>query len=203
MIERLKQVSGRGVSRETYGKLEAFAALLGEESSKQNLIAASTIGHLWERHLIDSAQLLRLGRAGSWVDIGSGAGLPGIVIAILTSDPVALVEPRRLRAEFLSTVKTRLALDSVTVIHGKANVVRAKFDNITARAVGPAIELLTMTNHLSHSKTVWVLPKGRSAQKELDDVRAAWQGAFRLEPSLTDEAASILLATGVKPRETR
>jgi 16S rRNA (guanine527-N7)-methyltransferase len=203
MIERLNQVSGRDVPRETFGKLEAFAALLAEESGKHNLIAASTIGQLWERHLLDSAQLLRLGRAGSWVDIGSGAGLPGIVIAIVIGGPITLVEPRRLRAEFLATVKIRLSLDNVTIVQAKSTALSAKFDNITARAVAPATELLAMTHHLSHSKTVWVLLKGRSAQKELDDVRAAWQGAFRLEPSLTDEAASILLATGVKPRETR
>lgn len=203
MIDRLKQVTGRDVPRETFERIEAYAALLVEESSKQNLIAASTVDQLWERHLLDSAQLIRLGTHGSWADIGSGAGLPGIVIAILIGAPVTLVEPRRLRAEFLGFVKSRLALDTITIVHGKASAVRAKFDNITARAVAPASDLFAMTHHLSHSKTVWVLPKGRSAQKELDDVRAAWQGAYRLEPSLTDEAASILLATGVRPRGMR
>lgn len=203
MIERLKQVSGRDVPRETFEMLEAYAAVLVEESSKQNLIASSTVDQLWERHILDSAQLVRLAKPGNWVDIGSGAGLPGLVIAILTGDRVTLVEPRRLRAEFLATVKARLALNNVTIVHGKATAVSAKFDKITARAVGPATDLLAMTHHLSHSKTVWILPKGRTAQKELADVRAAWQGAFRLEPSLTDEAASVLLATGVKPRGTR
>jgi 16S rRNA (guanine527-N7)-methyltransferase len=203
MIGRLSRVSGRVVPRETFDKLEAFAALISDESRNQNLVAASTIKDLWERHLFDSAQLIRLGRAGNWVDIGSGAGLPGIVIALITSAAVTLVEPRRLRAEFLSKVKSLLALDSVTIVQAKSAFVSAKFDNITARAVAPASELLDMTIHLSHSKTMWVLPKGRSAQKELDDVRAAWQGEIRLEPSLTDEAASILLATGVRPRGTR
>lgn len=203
MIERLKQIIGRDVPRETFAKIEAYAALLIEESRKQNLISASTVDQLWERHLLDSAQLIRLGINGSWSDIGSGAGLPGIVIAILTGAPVTLVEPRRLRAEFLGVVKSRLALDHVIVVQGKASAVSGKFDNITARAVGSASALLAMTHHLSHSKTVWVLPKGRSAQKELDDVRGAWQGMFRLEPSLTDEDASILLATEVRRRGMR
>lgn len=203
MIDRLQEVCGRIVPRETCDALLAYAALLVEESHNQNLIAASTINDIWDRHLLDSAQLVRLGKAGTWVDIGSGAGLPGIVIAILTGEPVMLVEPRRLRTEFLAVAKDRLGLDNVTIVQGKAAAVNAKFANITARAVAPATTLLSMTSHLSHSKTVWVLPKGRTAQKELDDVRAAWQGVFRLEPSLTDDAASILLATQVRPRGRR
>ena len=203
MISRLEEVCGRSVPRETFEKLEAYGALLIEESSNQNLIAASTIDHLWDRHLLDSAQLLRLARPGDWIDIGSGAGLPGVVIAILTGEPVTLVEPRRLRTEFLHTVRTRLAIDTITIVRGKASAATAKFDNIIARAVAPANDLLALALHLSHSKTVWLLPKGRTAQKELDDLRAAWQGTYCLKPSLTDEAASILLATGVKPRGTR
>ncbi len=203
MIDRLKVVCGRDVPRETFDRIEAYAALLVEASSRQNIIAASTVDQLWERHLLDSAQLIRHVNRGRWSDIGSGAGLPGIVIAILTGEPVTLIEPRRLRAEFLATVKSRLALDNVQIAHGKASAVTTKFDYITARAVAPASALLAMTDHLSHPKTVWVLPKGRTAQKELDDVRDAWQGVFRLEPSLTDEAASILLATGVRRRGVR
>jgi 16S rRNA (guanine527-N7)-methyltransferase len=78
MIERLEQAAGRPVSRETFGKLEAFAALLREESVRQNLISAATLDGLWERHILDSAQLVRFEpQAGvSWVDLGSGAGLP-------------------------------------------------------------------------------------------------------------------------------
>lgn len=203
MIDRLKQVSGRDVPRETYERLEAYAALLVEESSNQNLIAASTLDQMWERHLVDSAQLLRYAPAGSWVDIGSGAGLPGVVIAILSGDPVTLVEPRRLRTEFLTRVKDRLDLSNITIIHGKGSALCAMFEKITARAVAPATELLAMTHHLSRPDTVWLLPKGRSAQKELDEVRRSWQGAFRLEPSLTDPDASILLASGIRPRGRR
>lgn len=203
MIDRLSRVSGVNVPRETFEELEAFAALISDEARNQNLVAASTIVDLWERHLFDSAQLIRLGRAGNWVDIGSGAGLPGVVIALITGASVTLVEPRRLRAEFLCKVKSLLQLDNVTVVQAKSASVGGKFDNITARAVAPSSELLAITIHLSHSKTMWVLPKGRSAQKELDDVRAAWQGEFRLEPSLTDPQASILLATRIRSRGTR
>ena len=112
MIEQLAQVAQRPVSRETFEKLEAYISLLREESERQNLVSAATLDHIWDRHILDSAQLLRFepGSGASWVDIGSGAGLPGIVIACLTDGPVTLVEPRRLRADFLHKVTESLQL---------------------------------------------------------------------------------------------
>ena len=103
MIERLSAVAGRNVSRETFERLEAYASLLKAESARQNLVSAATLDHLWERHILDSAQLVRFEphSGASWVDIGSGAGLPGIVVACLIEGPVTLIEPRRLRADFL------------------------------------------------------------------------------------------------------
>ena len=121
MIERISRVAGRNVSRETFEKLNAYAALLREESGRQNLVSASTLAELWDRHILDSAQLVRFEpRAGaSWADVGSGAGLPGIVIACMVDGPVTLIEPRRLRAEFLHKVSESLRLN-VEVFVGKA-----------------------------------------------------------------------------------
>ncbi|MDP9162840.1 MAG: 16S rRNA (guanine(527)-N(7))-methyltransferase RsmG [Pseudomonadota bacterium] len=201
MIDRLNEVLGYSVSRETYGRLTTYAGLLAEASAHQNLISSSTVGDLWERHIVDSAQLLsRAKPGGTWVDIGSGAGLPGLVIAILSPDPMTLVEPRRLRVEFLQSVIDRLALGNVTLVQGKSTATTATFATITARAVAPTGELFALAHHLSRHDTVWVLPKGRNAQKELAEARMTWQGDFRLEPSLTDAAASILIATGVRRR---
>jgi len=106
VIERLEQAARRPVSRETIEKLEAYVALLHEESRHQNLVSATTLEQVWDRHILDSAQLVRFEpRPGaSWADIGSGAGLPGIVIACLVEGPVTLIEPRRLRADFLHKV---------------------------------------------------------------------------------------------------
>src|SRR5690348_10003751 len=103
MIERLEQAADRPVSRETLEKLEAYVALLREENGRQNLVSAATLEQAWERHIFDSAQLVRYESCpgAAWVDVGSGAGLPGIVIACLVEGPVTLIEPRRLRAEFL------------------------------------------------------------------------------------------------------
>jgi 16S rRNA (guanine527-N7)-methyltransferase len=198
----MMELRGRDVSRETKSKLDQFARLLLAENQHQNLIARSTEAAMWHRHLADAAQLLSFApSASSWVDIGSGAGLPGIVIAILDGGPVTLVEPRRLRAEFLARAIELLELPNVEIIQAKAEAVRhSPFDVITARAVASATRLFDMAAHLSHRETIWVLPKGRSAHSELDEARRTWQGEFRLEPSRTDAEAQILVASGVTAR---
>ena len=202
MIERLSQVVGRPVSRETFEKLGAFAALLREENARQNLISASTLDHLWDRHIFDSAQLVRFEpRAGaSWADIGSGAGLPGIVVACLVSGPVTLIEPRRLRAEFLHRVVESLNLNA-SVIATKVERAEGQLDVITARAVADLSKLLEISAHLSTTNTVWALPKGRRAHEELSEVQRAWQGVFHVEQSVTDPDSQIVVATGVRSRK--
>jgi 16S rRNA (guanine527-N7)-methyltransferase len=201
MIERLEQVAGRSASRETFQKLEAYAALLRDESRRQNLVSASTLEHLWERHILDSAQLVRFEpHAGaSWIDIGSGAGLPGIVIACLVAGPVRLVEPRRLRAEFLHKVCESLGLKA-NVIATRAERAQGKYDVVTARAVANLAQLLEISAHLSTRKTVWALPKGRSAGRELAEAQQTWQGAFHVERSVTDAESYIVVATGVRAK---
>jgi 16S rRNA (guanine527-N7)-methyltransferase len=201
MIERLEQVVARPVSRETFERLEAYAAMLREESGRQNLVSASTLDQLWDRHILDSAQLVRFEphRGASWADIGSGAGLPGIVIACLVEGPVTLIEPRRLRAEFLHKVAESLTLDA-WIVSSKAERVEGAYDVITARAVASLGALLRISQHLSTGKTVWALPKGRSAQSELVEAQRAWQGAFHVEQSVTDPESSIVVATGVRAR---
>ena len=201
LIDRLERVAGRPVSRETLTKLESYAGLLECENRVQNLVASSTLDQLWERHILDSAQLVRFGPASgaSWLDVGSGAGLPGIVIACLVDGPVTLVEPRRLRAEFLGRVVSALDLRA-TVIPSKIERIQGKFDVITARAVAPLERLLDISHHLSTRKTVWALPKGRSAHSELAEAGRAWQGAFHVERSATDADSWIVVGTGVRKR---
>ena len=201
MIGRLAEVARRDVSRETVEKLEAYSALLREESERQNLVSATTLSSLWDRHILDSAQLVRFEPhdGASWVDIGSGAGLPGIVIACLVTGPLALIEPRRLRAQFLHKVVESLALN-VDVIATKVERTQGEYDVITARAVAKLAELLEISAHLSTRKTVWALPKGRGAERELAEARRTWQGAFHVEQSVTDAESFIVVATGVRPK---
>ena len=201
MIERLEQVADRPVSRETLEKLEAYVALLREENGRQNLVSAATLEQAWERHIFDSAQLVRYESCpgAAWVDVGSGAGLPGIVIACLVEGPVTLIEPRRLRAEFLHKACESLQLRA-SVLCARAERVEGSFDVITARAVAALVKILKISAHLSTRKTVWALPKGRSASAELAEASRTWHFEAREEPSCTDPQSKILVLSGVGAR---
>ena len=201
MIEALEQAAGRPVSRETFDRLQEYVALLAEESRRQNLISASSLGNVWQRHILDSAQLVRFEPhdGASWADLGSGAGLPGVVVACLVTGPVTLIEPRRLRADFLHKVSESLGLN-VSVFCGKAERASGTFDVIAARAVSNLSDLLKISAHLSTRKTVWVLPKGRSAESELAEAQRTWQGVFHVEQSVTDAGSFIVVGTGVRAK---
>jgi 16S rRNA (guanine527-N7)-methyltransferase len=201
VIGRLEQAAGRPVSREALEKLEAYAALLRQESSRQNLISSSTLDQLWERHILDSAQLVRFEPhpGATWADIGSGAGLPGIIIACLVEGEVTLIEPRRLRAEFLHKLSESLELNA-SIFVGRAERAGGKYEVITARAVANLAQLLKISAHLSTRKTVWALPKGRRAKAELAEAEQAWQGTFHVERSVTESDSYIVVGTGVRAR---
>ena len=200
----IAEASGRDVSRETLDHLDQFADLLRAENIRQNLVSKSSEPELWNRHIVDSAQLLRYAGVGaSWSDIGTGPGLPGIVLAIIEQSIIALIEPRRLRVEFLDRVSRELGLSNVRIVHGKADLARRKTDVITARAVGSPGALFDMSSHLRHAGTIYVLPRGRSAQSELAELENTWQGEFTLHRSLTSDEASILVARNVRRRGPR
>jgi len=201
VIERLSQAAERPVSRETFERLDLYVQLLREENARQNLVSEATLEHVWDRHILDSAQLMRFEPRGgaSWVDVGSGAGLPGIVIACLAEGPVTLIEPRRLRADFLHKACESLDLRA-SVVCSKAERVEGSFEVITARAVAQLAQLLKISAHLSTRKTVWALPKGRSGSAELAEAARTWQFESREEPSCTDPQSTILVLTGVGAR---
>ncbi len=192
------------VSRGTWDLLERYVAALLAEMSNQNLIAESTRDHVWARHIVDSAQLLPLaGPAGDgpWVDLGSGAGLPGIVVAILSERPVLMIESRRKRVEFLDAILTDLKLGHARVYGGRVEVASAaQAAVISARAYAPLPKLLSSALHFSTDETMWVLPKGRNAENELEAARASWQGVFHVERSVTDADSAIIVGRAVKPR---
>lgn len=192
------------VPRETIERLEAFAALLRAENERQNLVSRASLDHVWERHILDSAQLLRFvpEDAEAWLDLGTGAGFPGLIAALLHPARVTMVEARKLRTDFLGRAADVLGVaDRVEIVCGKVEALRDQsFDVISARAFAPLDKLLAIGSRLSTDETVWVLPKGRNAKTELEAARASWQGAFRIERSLTDADAGILVATGVHRR---
>jgi 16S rRNA (guanine527-N7)-methyltransferase len=202
----ISRVLGEDVPRETLETLQAYVSLLREENERQNLVSRSTVDEIWRRHILDSAQIIPLAPRSdsSWLDIGSGAGLPGLVIAILSEGTVALVEPRKLRADFLLRATDQLGLSHrVSVYAAKVERISGSFDVITARAVASLDTLLRISRHLSTDKTRWLFPKGKTAQSELDEARAKWQGKFRLEPSQTEPGSAIIIAEQVQRRGKR
>ncbi len=195
------------VSRETLDKLARYRTLVLEGAEEQNLIARSTFDVFWTRHIVDSAQLLPLAAEageGDWLDLGSGAGMPGLVIACLSGRPMHLVEERRGRIAFLNRAIAELDLPHAQVFGCKVQALRhASAAIISARAFAPLPKLFELAHSFSTQKTVWLLPKGRSARDELVNAQHNWQGTFHVKPSLTDSEAAILVATGVRKAARR
>ncbi len=181
-------------------QLERFVDLLIAESVQQNLIASSTIPTMWVRHIADSAQLLSFdtrGGDGLWIDLGSGAGLPGLVIAILSSRPMLLVESRKRRCDFLRTVAAELGLANVEVVEAPLERIETRpASTISARAFAPLDRLLDLSARFSTESTRWLLPKGRNAVKELALLPQPWQRMFHVEQSRTDAESQILVGSG-------
>ncbi len=187
------------VSRETQEKIESFVGYLVREASSQNLISASTLNQIWSRHIVDSAQLLKLlpsdRSSGDWLDLGSGAGFPGIVIALLSNFQMTLVESRTKRIEYLQRAVALLDLEGQVTIAGMPveRLESAPFSVISARAFAPLPRLFDLAARFSTTKTLWLLPKGRNAAKEWEEVQSDWTGNFRIEHSVTDAEAGILV----------
>jgi 16S rRNA (guanine527-N7)-methyltransferase len=181
-------------------QLDGFVDMLIAENAQQNLIAASTVPTMWVRHIADSAQLLARDTRdgdGLWIDLGSGAGLPGLVVAILSARPVLLVESRKRRCEFLRSVAAGFGLTNVEVIEAPLERVEARAAaTISARAFAPLDRLIDLSARFSTESTRWLLPKGRNAFKELALLPEPWQRMFHVEQSRTDAESQILVGTG-------
>jgi 16S rRNA (guanine527-N7)-methyltransferase len=178
-------------------RLETLVALLSEENARQNLVAAASLTQVWQRHIADSAQLLvHVPRETStpWLDLGTGAGFPGLVVAALRPEAeVVMVESRGKRVEWLERARIALRLDRATVLGMRLEAVPdRKFSVISARAFAPLPRLLTLSARFSTADTIWLLPKGRSAQQELD-AESRFRHMFHVEQSLTDPEAGVIV----------
>lgn len=185
---------------ETLGRLSEFIVLLGEENARQNLISNKSLEFVWQRHIADSLQLLEHVPRGTgpWLDLGSGAGLPGLVIAIARSDtPIVLVESRKKRVAWLEQVAARFGLDKCRIEGTRLESVESfPAAVICARAFAPLGKLLRLSARFSTRETVWLLPKGRSAAKELAEQPESLRKMFHVEQSRTDPQAGIMLGQG-------
>ncbi|WP_342069421.1 16S rRNA (guanine(527)-N(7))-methyltransferase RsmG [Yoonia algicola] len=192
-------VAGVNVSRETMTELEAFAALVAKWTSKINLIARGTVDTIWDRHIVDSVQLYKFAPKTyeKWVDIGSGGGFPGIVMAILAKEmnPQAqfvLIESDQRKATFLRTAARELGL-SVEVFARRIEEVPAQnADVVSARALTALSGLLPLTKQHLKSEGLGLFHKGRQSAQEVAEARKNW--SFELEDfaSITDPDARIL-----------
>jgi 16S rRNA (guanine527-N7)-methyltransferase len=197
-----------GVDGSALLKLERLAILLGDENQLQNLVAQTSLASIWQRHFADSAQLLTFvprGTSLSWLDLGTGAGFPGLIVAILRPDlRITLVESRRRRVEWLDRIAAELGLDKVEVQGIRVEDLSfEKVDVISARAFAPLARLLDLSARFSTADTLWLLPKGRSAAQEVQELRG-WNHTFHVEQSLTQPDAGIVVGhlLGRKGRTT-
>lgn len=178
-------------------RIEQLIALLVEENARQNLVAAASLPLVWQRHIADSAQLLpHVPRETSspWLDLGTGAGFPGLVIAALRPDcEVVMVESRARRIEWLERARIALGLERARVEGARLEQVETRsFRVISARAFAPLVRLLDLSARFSTKDTLYLLPKGRSAQQELSEL-AGWNHLFHVEQSLTDPEAGVII----------
>lgn len=186
---------------EALAKLEALAAALRLENESQNLVSKASLDQIWIRHFADSVQLLsHVPREtnGPWFDLGSGAGFPGLVIAIVRPEhSVILVESRRRRIDWLDTIALELDLKNCMTEGRRLEVVETrKAAVISARAFAPLQRLLNLSSRFSTADTHWVLPKGRSAAQEVDELPRGLRKMFHVEHSITDDDAGIVVGKG-------
>lgn len=187
------------VSRETVDRLEVYETLLEKWTQKINLIAPRTIKEIRVRHVLDSAQLLKHATLTpkKWLDIGSGGGLPGLVVAILLTEThptarVTLVESDLRKATFLRTVIRETALDAQVLAGRVENIPPFDADVLSARALAPLPLLLTyVSRHLS-SSGVALLHKGANWKQEVQDASEQWKFSLEAIKSETDRDAVIL-----------
>jgi 16S rRNA (guanine527-N7)-methyltransferase len=190
---------GDAVSRETWERLDGYAELLRKWQKATNLIAPSTLPVLWTRHIADSLQLIPLAPAARrWVDLGAGAGFPGLAIACALgeSGQVHLVESNQKKAGFLREAARTLALPAI-VHAGRIEEfvagVADGFDVVTARALAPLEKLVGYADPLLKKGAIGMFPKGQDVEAELTQASKSWSIQAQLIPSRTDAQARIVV----------
>jgi 16S rRNA (guanine527-N7)-methyltransferase len=198
-VPKAKALAGVNVSRETEALLDRYVDLVKKWTTRINLISTPSVPAIWDRHVLDSVQLYHDAPAAPfhWVDIGSGGGFPGIVIAVLAraeglSARFTLVESDQRKATFLKAAARELGL-AVTVLTTRIEeTAPLSADILSARAMGPLTNLINhAARHLAPAGKA-VFPKGRTFQTEIDAARHDWRFDLTLRPSMTDPEAKIL-----------
>tara|TARA_B100000686_G_scaffold326353_1_gene384099 strand:+ start:68 stop:682 length:615 start_codon:yes stop_codon:yes gene_type:complete len=184
-----------GVSRETSEQLEAYVATLLDWQTRMNLIGPGTVEEVWHRHILDCAQLARFIPPGTrrLVDLGSGAGLPGLVLAILGVPGVELVESDQKKAAFLNAAAGAAGVTPVIHTARIESVPVSYADVVTARALAPLERLVPMVSRFMGEGSVAILPKGSSVDDELKAVAHHWHLWYTRHTSMTDSRGCLLV----------
>lgn len=183
-----------GVSRETLEQLQAYADLLA--ASPHNLVSQASLKEVWHRHFLDSAQLAPLipPEARTLADLGSGAGFPGLVLAILLQGrlKVSLFEATHKKADFLASVAEKVGV-KIDLRNERIETAKPqRFHIITARAFAPLPQLLSYAHRLSGPKTICLFLKGESHSAELTAAERNWKMNLQKHPSQTHPASVVL-----------
>jgi len=190
-----------GASAAQMAELEQLRAMLAQWNTRMNLVSDASLAGFWPRHAFDSAQLLQVAPAArTWVDIGAGAGFPGLVLAILLrgdgAAKVHLVESIAKKCRFLEAVVETLALPA-EVHNERAENLSLRADVVTARAVAPLGRLLGFARPFLAQGAIGLFPKGRGAEGEIADARAGWRFTCDILPSRSDPEGRILKIEGL------
>ena len=185
-----------GVSRETLARLKAYADLLKDWNARHNLVSAASLDDLWRRHFWDSAQLAPLIPAGATrlADLGSGAGFPGLVLAVLLQGNVAvsLFEATAKKCAFLRAAADRMGVPVVIENTRMESWRRREFDVVTARACAPLPKLLGYAHNFAAKGAVCLFLKGQNLGVELTEAHKSWKIWVRQIPSQTSGSGAIL-----------
>ena len=190
------------VSHETFMRLQAYAELLKIWQPKINLVSQTTISDLWQRHILDSVQLAKyLPTESRIMDLGSGGGFPGAILAIITGLPVTLVESDQRKSAFLLEV-SRVTETPFRVLTQRIETLDHKLDAtiITARAFASLAKILGLAKPWLSRGATGIFLKGKDASQEITAAEMVWNFRHHAYPSVSDPAASILVVSDVKPR---
>jgi 16S rRNA (guanine527-N7)-methyltransferase len=201
MTDREEFAASFDVPRGTMAKFDTFAAMLVDWQGRMNLVGPATLPMLWQRHLTDSAQLLRLGQPGAWLDMGAGAGFPGLVLALMGASPVHLVEATTKKCLFLQAVSAAV-LDGETHVHNLRIESMPGFAvaNITARACAKLSQLFSWGLKFATPETLWIFPKGSTVDDEVAGAKREFSFDHELVESMTDIRGRIVVARNVRRR---
>ena len=209
--DRARALAMNPVSRETAQRLDRFVELLLKWQRVSNLIADSSVGHVWTRHIADSLQLIALAPdARNWVDLGSGAGFPGLVLACALADTagamVHLIESNAKKAGFLrEAARVTQAAATVTVHHGRAEDLipawQHPVDVVTARALAPLSILVGLAAPMVKNGAKALFLKGQDVEAELTEASKCWKINVNLVPSRTDRTGRIVVVRALERRD--